>query len=572
MIKRYISVLNAVFILAAFFCQPATAQSAAKEDTAQISLKKTAVSKQNVHLYKIRKGDVISAIIRRLPGITEDDIPDNYRIIKQLNPDIENLNRLYAGQIIKLPGKSIYSAEEKKEAAAAGEKTKFTGTQSYTIKKGDKLITIIHRQLKIKTGGTETLNLIKSMNPRIANVNKIYPGQVILLPGKTALVTTREEAKTVEQDMTPPAENQVQQEKITEIKEKRVMPQAAKLAVIKHIITQMNASILSSGNYYLPVSKTGQVTIDCAKIPVIEFDDKSTIFLDWGNRLNDNLKKMIRDSWKNFSIVKVDKKDDVIIIMRKIIAATKTYSMTKKDMPVTTGALPPVEVMVDWLIAKTDAKQQYSLMQGLRFLPENRSLLPKSIKNYAAKNGLIITEIDFATGLAGEPEEIYSLPPLPVFPTTSAKDFSYALVTHLGFAADKDADVKVFNIAKDGFNLSVKADVLIKNADKKYIIYSRNLPQQFIDIFKKEGYRLISVADSDSPRIIMEKILPGLAIPSTYGYFTFSGVDKNQAPYTFGFTGTKIKTGKDEYIINFAIDDGLRALISESWQAGMARY
>lgn len=211
-------------------------------------------------------------------------------------------------------------------------------------------------------------------------------------------------------------------------------------------------------------------------------------------------------------------------------------------------------------------------MQGLRFLPENRSLLPKSIKNYAAKNGLIITEIDFATGLAGKPDEIYSLPPLPIFPTTSAKDFSYALVTHLGFTADKDADVRVFNMAQDGFNLSVKADVLIKNADKKYIVYSRSLPQQFMDIFKKEGYRLIFIANSDSPQVMMEKILPILAIPSTYGYFTFSGIDKNQAPYTFGFTGTKIKADKDEYIINFAIDNGLRALISESWQAGFARY
>jgi len=72
MIKLYTLELIAVFILAAVFCQPALA----KEDTTQISLKKTAVSKQNIHLYKIKKGDVISAIIRRLPGITEDDMPD----------------------------------------------------------------------------------------------------------------------------------------------------------------------------------------------------------------------------------------------------------------------------------------------------------------------------------------------------------------------------------------------------------------------------------------------------------------------------------------------------------------
>ena len=108
MIKCCTWELIAALFFIAFFCQP----SVAKEDTAQMSLKKTVVSKQNVHLYKIKKGDVISAIIRRLPGITEDDIPDNYRIIKELNPAIEDINKLYAGQLIKLPGKSIHSIEE----------------------------------------------------------------------------------------------------------------------------------------------------------------------------------------------------------------------------------------------------------------------------------------------------------------------------------------------------------------------------------------------------------------------------------------------------------------------------
>lgn len=562
MIKRYILKLIAVLIFTAVFGQ----MSWAKEDTAQISLKKTAVSKQNVHLYKIQKGDVISAIIRRLPGITQDDIPDNYRIIKELNPEVENFNKLYAGQIIKLPGKGL-SPKEKTDSAASAASTPSTGTP-YKVKKGDNLTTIIDRVLNIKADITKALNLIKSMNPRIANVNKIYIGQLILLPGKTVYAQPPDETRIAQQsaETQPPAENIIETDGL------RTMPRQARLALIKHVLTQMKASVSSSGNYYLPVSRTGQITIDCKKIPVVEFDDKTTVFLDWDSRLNNNIKKIIHDRWKNIAIVNVNKRDDVIVILRKIIAATKTYSMSKRDTPIITGSRPPVEVVADWLIAKVDSRQSGSLSQGLRFVQGGNSLLPKAIKNYARQNGLIITEIDKETGLADRPEEIYSLPPMPVFPAKSVKDFSYALVTNLGFTAVKDADVKVFNMAKDGFNLSVKADVLIKNVDKKYIIYSRNLPPQFINIFKKERYGLIYVGDSDSPKILMEKILPNLAIPSAWGYFTFSGTDKNQAPYVFGFTGMKIKGKKDLYVIDFAIDDGLRSLIGELWQANIARY
>jgi LysM repeat protein len=571
MINRWALALIAVLISSVFLGQPAYAT----EDAAKISLKKTAVSKQNVHNYTIKKGDVISAIIRRIPGITEEDIPDNYRIIKELNPAVKDLNKLFVGQILILPGKGTYPAQEKKEEIAASvvnTPKASSGTRVYTIKKGDSLINIIHRELKIMTDTIKTLQLIKSMNAHIVNVNKIYAGQIIKLPAKTIFVKAPEEATTVEQAMVKPAESQPQTEKIVEVIEKKVMPPEARLAVIRHVITQMNSSVLTAGNYYLPIPKTGQLTIDCSKIPVIEFDDKTIVFLDLGNRLTDNVKKMISDNWKNFRLVKVDKKDDVIAILKKVIASTKAYTMSRRETPLTIGNLPPVDINVDWTIVKTGAKQGISLTQGLRLLPEKNSLLPKAIKNYAQKNGFIITEIDEESGLVGKPEEIYSQLPLPVFPGTSARDFSYALVTHLGFTAQKNADVKVFDIAKDGFNLSIKTDVLIKNTDKKYIIYSRSMPQQFINILKKTGNELIFVADSDSPKTTMENILRSLGIPFASGYFSFSGMDRNQAPYTINFSGTKIKTDKNLYIIDFDIDPGIRGLLQEMWSVNIARY
>ena len=571
MIKRYIWALIAFVFVAIFLCQPVTA----KEDTAQITLKKTAVSRQNLHKYIVKKGDVISAIIKRIPGITEADIPDIYRTIKELNPDVEDLNNLHAGQLLVIPGKDIYKTEKSKESkdkTIQGASTSTGEFQNYKIKKGDSLIRIIHRELKIKTDIRKTLNIIKSMNPRIANVDKIYYGQVIKLPDKTVFVKAPEEMKDEEQIAVKWAESLAHPEKVIEIKDKVVMPPEARLAVIKHVITQMKGSVTSTGNYYLPIPKTGQVTIDCTKIPVIEFEDNTTVFLDLENRISADLKKMIRENWKNFRLVEVDKKDDVIAILKKLIATTKTYSMVRKESPITIGTLPPVELFVDWVIVRTDSKDGKPL-QGLRFLiPESYSLLPKAIKNYAQNNGLIITEIDSETGITGKPEEIYSLPQMPVFPATSAKDFSYALLTYLGFTAIKDADIKVFDKEKNGLDLSIKADVLVKNGEKQYVVYSRSMPQQFINVLTQAKYELIFVADTDSPKAIMEKILGKLNVPFVSGYFTFSGIDKNYAPFNFSFNGTKIKTDKDLYVIDFDIDQSLRGLLQESWSANIARY
>ena len=576
MINRYTLTLLAAIFSVVFFCE----SSMSKEDTAQITLKKTATSKQNLYTYTVKKGDMISTLVRQIPNIKDEDIKDNYKIIKDLNPDISDLNKLLVGQLLVLPGKLLSETQQNKmgsntadsAAAVVPPSTNPAGGNTYAIKKGDNLIKIIHRELKIKTNTRQMLKVIQSLNPNIVNVNRIYAGQTIKLPNQTVFVKVAEEDKNVVQEVVKQAESQTQPKETIELKEKIVMPPEARLALIKHVITQMNGSIMTMGNYYLPIPKTGQVTIDCSKIPVIEFDDQTMMFLDLDNRAEDNLKKMINDNWANYHLIKVDKKDDVIAVLKNIFNTVKGYSMTKREKPMTIGSLPPVDLIVDWVITKSNSKQSQPLLQGLCIVYGNNPLLPKSIKNYAQKNGLIITEFSEEIGIVGKPEEIYSLPPMPVFPTTSVKDFSYALISYLGFKADKDTEVKVFDIVKDGFNLSIKADVLVKSANKRYIIYSRNLPVQFVNALKKARYEVLFVAENDSPKIIMEKILPSFNITFASGFFTFSGIDKNQAPYVLNFQGTKIKTDNDLYIIDFEIDQGLRSLLREVWMANIARY
>ena len=150
--NRYTLALLAVIFSAVFFCE----LSMAKEDTAQIILKKTATSKQNLYTYTVKKGDMISTIVRHIPNINKEDIKDNYKIIKDLNPDISDLNKLLVGQLLVLPGKPLYETQQKMEsntsyraAAAVPLSSNPAGVNTYKIKNGDNLIGIIHRELKI---------------------------------------------------------------------------------------------------------------------------------------------------------------------------------------------------------------------------------------------------------------------------------------------------------------------------------------------------------------------------------------------------------------------------------------
>lgn len=600
MFKRFVMFLAVICASVALVYQPC----AAKEDTAQIKLRKTAITTNKLYTYTVKEGEDISTIIRRIPGVREKDISKNYQLIKELNPDIPDLENLEAGQLLVIPGKPEIASEEKiveqtrptakteskitpppapkappkqytepvkpkpVKAYIAAEKPVPTKKKIYKIKRGDTLYKIIRRELKVsEIEIPQNVKFIKSINPHIRNVNRIYTGTVIKLPGKTVFVKTPDQFETSTRVMASTPEKSSQLEKIIEVKDRKVMPPEARLAVLKQVIGQMNGTIATTGSYYLPIPKAGQVTIDCAQIPVVEFDDNTTVFIDLDNRAHANLKKMIGDNWTNYSLVKVNKEDDVISILNKVINGTKNYNMTKSEKPLTVGALPPVEVAVDWIISKSGSPQP---IQTIRSIDENNLLLPKSIKNYYQKNGLIINEISEESGLVGKPEELYSLPPIPVFPRESAQEFSYALVTALGFAAERDIDIQLFDTVKDGFNLSIKADVLVTKGDKKYVIYSQALSPQFINALKQAGNETIFVSDSDEPKANMESILKGLQVPFAYGPYTFSGLAKNQSPYTLKFDSTRIN--QDLYVVDFDIDPELRGLLKEVWSVNIARY
>jgi hypothetical protein len=371
---------------------------------------------------------------------------------------------------------------------------------------------------------------------------------------------------------TMPQEQSVRDEEAGSGRESSPLSAGAKLEIIRHIVTQMHGNLTTKGNYYLPVSKTAQLTIDCSSIPVVELDDQTTVFLDTKSRSNLPLRKLIGSRWSNWHIVKMDVKDDVIVMLKKIFEKSKTYEIIRAENPLAVGSPPDVEIPMDWLINRKTAAQPPKTVHGLRQVFQNQDVLPRAITHFARAHSLTITEFPPSTGLAGRQEELYSLPPLTVLPKAPAGDLGFALLSYLKLPAEKNAEIRVFNIEKDGFNLSIKVDVLAVQGEKKTAVLSRPLPQEFIQVLRKMGYKLIFVSDQDDPATNLEKILQGVNIPFAAGYFLFSGTDNNQPPYTIGFKGIKIKTNQDIYVVHFDVHPDLIGLLKEAWSATLVRY
>jgi len=107
--------------------------------------------------YIVQRGDYLAKIARNC------NVP--LATIISLNPQIRNINRIYAGQVIRLTSAGTIPD---------------TG-RTYIVQRGDYLSLIAWRF------GTTVWELLR-LNPEIVNPSRIYPGQVIRLPaGATGL-------------------------------------------------------------------------------------------------------------------------------------------------------------------------------------------------------------------------------------------------------------------------------------------------------------------------------------------------------------------------------------------------
>ncbi|MBE9547631.1 MAG: hypothetical protein IMF10_09110 [Proteobacteria bacterium] len=209
-------------------------------------------------------------------------------------------------------------------------------------------------------------------------------------------------------------------------------------------------------------------------------------------------------------------------------------------------------------------------------LVKNRShLLPQSIKKYAKKNDLTVTEIIAESGIAHAADEDYPAPRFPAINSTSNRELAYSLLTILGYTPARNVEVKIFDSARDGFDLSVNADLLLKTEEKCVILNFKKMPRQFIDIFRERGTNIIFISEGERKKGVVRKILYTMNIPFSSGDFKFSIPKKADKPRVIIYLpATKMTKNKNSeyHLVDFEIDREIRGLLHRKWGVNLIKY
>jgi LysM repeat protein len=173
MVSRY-----SVFLILAACILTSITQPAFAEKPLRLFFEKTVqtVKRPDHQEYVIKEGDWLIRVLRA-QGYSDTEIQKLLPVVREMNPDIADLNKLRPGQILQLPNQT---PSLKIRPAVRSDVSK---KKLYTVKAGDTLASIFRREgVPEELIFKDYLGLFLELNPHVPNADTLRIGQEITLP------------------------------------------------------------------------------------------------------------------------------------------------------------------------------------------------------------------------------------------------------------------------------------------------------------------------------------------------------------------------------------------------------
>ena len=520
-----------------------------KEDTAYISFKRAGVSRHHADPYTVKKDEHLFGIIREHYDVSGKDIYRILELVKRFNPRIKDMNVLYPGQKLFLPRKRTVDGSFTGGSPPTGLPDQKTDEDSfaYVVKKGDSISFIINRFGNSYGEIYRVLEQVKRLNPTVKDFDTIFPGQVLHFPS------------SARKDIQPPVE-----ERNISIPDHEVLP------VISAIMSRMQeGTVITEGSYCIPVTPSGEITIDCSKVPVIEIPGGNTIFLDLSNRMPGDLKKIIGATWNTYRVLGVREDETISSILERIWEAAGVYSLEKINRRMQIGTTPDVHVLIDWIVSRR-SESGSAVRYAFNFVTEASHLFPLPVRTYAWRNGMEIIEIMDGRGVEGD-DAVYQSSSVPVLDSASGLILAESLLRMLGYSPVTGSEITV--LSGDGLSLSMKTELLLDRGGRRVIMTSQQMSDQFLNALTQRGDRVVLVSGERGKKEIIEDILRAIDIPALRDDFTFSlsrqtGKERGH----ISLSSLRVSAEKELYLIDYDVDTDIQALLQKEWNVTLVRY
>ena len=568
------------------------AESASSEKDPVISLVKTIIVRDYKGLkfqsdvYEVKQGDFLYKILRGRGLIDHYDVKEEVlMLIRALNPELDNPDVILPGQKLLLPTgrveglSSLEASADSKSPQVAESGDEKPDQQApevpvveHEVQHGERIAALLrYYGVPDKLIFDEYINLVLALNPQIRNKDIIYPGQILKLPKFEGVLTQAIIFKEKPKEKVPePAPSQVvkkpEGKKTPEIKEREIpalqaAAQPGSRTLINRvalglIFSRIGERFISTGQHFLPLKSGGQISLKASTFPILSLRNGHKIILDLDSRLPEQVIKLIRTSWQDYSIFRVKPREKLISLLPRLFKECGYLRIYEKGEPVVFDRQAvKIKLQADWIIFPEESDETANQAVVLNLASSREQGTYPEAAAFLTEIGVTVIDFYPKGNLVGPEPMTYRPKTEYKVETILSNDLNEFLQTVLDLMGQKYAtDLSIPLIKSDetvkDFKLSVNVPLYFNRNGIDFMVRFEGLSKELIGLLQKQGARVVVLIPAEDPLKALRTLLTAMEQEHEHGFILKASKRPAERNIEFNLPGVMIQSEPNPLLIS----------------------
>jgi len=556
--------------------------------------------------YFVKKGDSIWEILReRIRGSVEQTIHWS-KVLQTFNPQVLNTSLIHPGQRLLVPLGYIKRVEPESVSSS-----KELGTTIYEVKPGESLTGILNHRFHFPKHliFNEAINTVRELNPQIKDLNRIRPGQRIVIPlspfpkspdalGSTLVRKGKPAGTPVAtlEPATPSAPDERRGEPASDraadstqasfedrlsqqggvgsvIDEGKpdpfssrsfaspVKPELKRFQVLADAVTATVVALggrgLTKGVYSLPLAGQGEITLECSQFPLLQFPGGERIFLDLNDHLPAALEQAIHLAWNGaYKIVNVEETDTFRSIWQRVIDQLTGMKTSKDRDPLIIHEPMQISIRGDWILTSSRTQLHGRKIYVVNLLKDAGRRTDPALRTYLDGLGIRVVDVE----LRGQLEQARIVAPMDetafnngeppaVVYSSSVTDLVEGFLKLLGQAYQRDVRVRIDTVVDRGFTVSVRAGFYFEREGNYHMIDFGRMSPSILSFLEKSRFKVLVVEPDLETNQVFRTMMKHLRLNASNSYNFSASTREPMRNIHLSIPGDLIRKGKQSYLL-----------------------
>ena len=470
--------------------------------------------------YIVQKDDWVYKIFRQKGELSARDFREFLSIFKRFNPHIHNIDRIRPNQHIIIPLKKIEPGTFPDQESGTVTIPFVTISKisdlidsyasSYEVRRGDSISKLISKRFGQYGSKSyqQGVQLFKTINPQVVDLNFIYVGQQLKLPEASVqnqawYQSLFDKAGRIKKELTGSTMGSAPPATPAPVVRDMKSPEDP----ISETVAALDGTLRNRGTYFFPRKGQADFELDLSRFPVMELKDGTRIvFADKTDADRANLEELPR-LWDKVRIVDIDVDSQAQTILSSVMQKTETVtpltqvSFSDHGMDVT--------VTAKWIKASPPDPDGIVRHTCISAIEDKGQKTPDTIIRYLDQHHIVIKDImenkspaDMQPDTASS--EPFVLPDILALVPIQRKAFARDLIEALGGQYAKDIAVS-FPYA--GIQIQAVSNLVSTPYGKEFLLDFGDLYGDAVQEIEKTGLKVVQIKHDANIKMLISRIL-----------------------------------------------------------------